>query len=243
MDKQEWQKRGAGHRSRLRDRFLEHGLNGFTDAEIVELLLTFGTPRSDCKQPARELLDKFGSLAAVLEAPAAELAKIKGVGKKNSFALPFIQAVAGRYLKNRLKGKRYLHSAAEVRDYLLHSMRGLRREVFTVIYLDSSHAIIESEVVSEGTVNVSKVYPRELVIKALAHHAAAIIVAHNHPSGSVSPSGADLKLTQNLHLIGMLMQINLLDHLIIGDEVYSFAGSGRMAEIKRQNEQIISDMR
>ncbi len=242
MEKKEWQKRGAGHRARLRERFLENGIDGFSDTEIVELLLTFGTPRSDCKQPARQLVAKFGSLAAVLEASPAKLSEVKGVGVKNSFALQFIKAVSGRYLKTRLKEKRYLHSSSDVKDYLLYAMRGLKKEVFTVIYLDSSHAIIDSEVLSEGTLNVSTVYPRELVVRALDQNAAAIIVAHNHPSGEVRPSQQDLKLTKNLYLICQMMQIRFLDHFIIGERVYSFADNGEMAGIKAQCAKILAAM-
>lgn len=234
MEKEEWQKRGSGHRQRLRDRFLENGLDGFSDGEILELLLTFGTPRSDCKVPAREALKQFGSLAAVLEEPVAGLQKIKGIGPKNGFAIRFIQAVAGRYLKDRLRGKRYLHSSQAVRDYLSHSMRGLKKEVFTVIYLDASHAVIDTAIVAEGTINVNTVYPRELIEQALAKNAAALIVAHNHPSGELHPSAQDHKLTKTLSLLGKMMQIQVLDHIIIGDGSYSFADHGLMAEIQQQ---------
>jgi DNA repair protein RadC len=234
VDKEDWQKKGEGHRQRLRDRFLDRGLDGFSDAEILELLLSFGTPRSDCKEPARAALDRFGSLAAVLEEPLAGLQKIKGIGPKNGFAVHFIQAVARRYLKDRLKEKRYLHSSSEVRDYLLHSLRGLKKEVLTVIYLDSSHAILDSETVAEGSINVNTVYPRELVKKALDRNAAALIIAHNHPSGSLVPSAQDMQLTRTLCLLGSLMQIQILDHIIIGDGSYSFADHGLMADISEQ---------
>jgi len=234
MDKEEWQEKGAGHRQRLRDRFLDRGLDGFTDAEIIELLLSFGTPRSDCKEPARAALKQFDTLSAVLEAPLSGLQKIKGIGPKNGFAIHFIQAVAGRYLKDRLKEKRYLHSSSEVRDYLLHSLRGLKKEVLTVIYLDSSHAILDSETVAEGSINVNTVYPRELVKKALAKNAAALIIAHNHPSGALDPSPQDMQLTKTLCLLGSLMQIQILDHIIIGDGSYSFADHGLMGDIATQ---------
>ena len=234
MDKEEWHEKGAGHRQRLRDRFLERGLEGFSDAEIIELLLSFGTPRSDCKEPARAALKQFGSLAAVLEEPLAGLQEIKGIGPKNGFAVHFIQAVARRYLKDRLQGKRYLHSSSDVRDYLLHALRGLKKEVLTVIYLDSSHAILGSETVAEGTINVNTVYPRELVKKALQQNAAAMIIAHNHPSGSLDPSAQDMQLTRTLSLVGSMMQIQLLDHIIIGNGTFSFADNGLMTEISDQ---------
>jgi DNA repair protein RadC len=234
VDKEHWQNKGAGHRARLRDRFLAKGLDGFSDTEILELLLSFGTPRTDCKEPARMLLAKYGSFAKVLEAPIASLQEVKGVGPKNGFALHFVHAVASHYLKQRLHGKRYLHSSREVADYLIHSMRGLKKEVMTVIFLDSSHAIIDSEIVAEGTLNVNTVYPREIIKRALEFHAAALIVAHNHPSGSLRPSTQDIKLTKTLALLCSYMQLQLLDHLIIGDGSYSFADHGLMDTVKEE---------
>ncbi len=231
MDKKEWQEKGAGHRGRLRDRFLTKGLQSFSDAEILELLLSFGTPRSDCKLQGRQLLEKFGSFAKVLEASPESLQEIKGVGPKNAFALQFIRAVASHYLRERLTGKRYLHSSSEVVEYLLFSMKSLKKEVLQVIFLDSAHSIIRAKTVSDGTLNVNTVYPREIIKMALEHHAAAIILAHNHPSGSLSPSKADFHLTRNLCLLCLGMQIQLLDHLVIGDGYYSFADKGDMSAI------------
>jgi DNA repair protein RadC len=234
VDKELWQKKGEGHRARLRDRFLAKGLDGFTDAEILELLLSFGTPRSDCKVPARSLLEKYGSFSKVFEAPIASLQEVNGIGPKNGFALHFVHAVAGYYLKERLHGKRYLHSSKEVSDYLIHSMRGLKKEIFTVIFLDSSHAIIDSEIVAEGTLNVNTVYPREIIKRALEFHAAAIIISHNHPSGSLQPSAQDIKLTKTLALLCRYMQLQLLDHLIIGDGSFSFADNGLMDSVREE---------
>ena len=234
MNKEEWQNKGAGHRARLRDRFLERGADTFSDAEVLELLLSFGTPRRDCKEPARAALREFGTLAAVLEAPGHALEQIKGIGQKNSFAIQFVQAVSRRYLKQRLIGRKHLHSSTEVRDYLVHSMRDLQREVLTVIFLDSSHAIIDSVVMAEGTVNVNTVYPREIIKKGLELNAAALIIAHNHPSGQLKPSPQDMHLTKSLALLCSMMQINLLDHFVIGDGALSFADAGHMATIHEE---------
>ncbi len=232
MDKTDWQNKGKGHRGRLRDRFTAKGLAGFTDAEILEILLTFGTPRSDCKEAAKALLKEFGSFSAVLDAPASALEKVKGVGAKNSFAIRFIHAAASHYLQDRLRGKEYIHSSAEVIRYLSHSMRGLKREVFKVVFLDSSHAVIDVETLSEGTVNINTVYPREVISRALALHAAAIVLAHNHPSGSLQPSVQDKTLTKTLYFLCTNLQIELLDHIIIGDGSFSFADHGLMAVIR-----------
>ena len=238
MKKEQWQKKGAGHRQRLRTKFLERGIESFSDDEVIELLLTLGTPRTDCKQAARLALKKFGSLPAVLEAPASELQEIRGIGPNNIFGLHFIQGVARRYLKQNLIGKQYISSSREVADYLIHSMRDLDREVFTAIFLDSSHAIIDSEVLAEGTISVNTIYPREVIKAALRHNAAALVIAHNHPSGSLQPSTQDHRLTRTLFLACSLMHINLLDHFIIGKkrEVFSFADEGHMARIRDQVE-------
>ncbi|MBU0675839.1 MAG: DNA repair protein RadC [Proteobacteria bacterium] len=236
MNQEEWQKRGEGHRSRLRDKFFERGIASLSDAEVLEMLLTLGTPRKDCKQPARAALEKFGSLAKVLDAPRDELLTIKGIGPLNSFSVSFIQAVARRYLQDRLPERPHLHSSKEVADYLIHSMRSLNKEVLTVIMLDASHGIIDSKIVAEGTLTSNTIYPRELVKLALDNHAAAMIIAHNHPSGALHPSAADLDLTRHLFQACNLMGINLLDHLIIGNDQtpYSFADHGLMADIRRE---------
>lgn len=234
MDKSEWQQKGEGHRQRLRDKFLEQGIDSFTDSEIIELLLTFGTPRADCKEAARAALAQFKSLPAVLDASPVQLQQIKGIGPKNTFALRFIQGVARRYLRQRIVGKQYVHSSRQVADYLIHAMRGLQHEVLTVVFLDAAHGIIDTTVVAEGTATVNTVYPRELVKAALSRNATGLILAHNHPSGSLTPSRQDEELTRSLYLVCSFMHINLLDHLIIGagDQVYSFADQGLMTRIR-----------
>ncbi len=244
MNKKEWQQKGVGHRQRLRDKFLELGIESLSDSEIIELLLTFGTPRSDCKEAARAALHEFGSLPAVLDAHSGTLREIKGIGPKNVFALQFIQGVARRYLRQSIRGKKYMSSSRDVADYLIHAMRNLKHEVFMVVYLDASHAVIDSEIVSEGTITVNTVYPREVVKAALACNAAALVIAHNHPSGSLRPSSQDEQLTRTLLLICSFMHINLLDHLIIGegDTAYSFADHGQMAALRNECSELRSSL-
>jgi DNA repair protein RadC len=241
MDKDQWQQKGAGHRERLREKFLVYGLDGFSDAEVLELLLSFGTPRKDCKEPARQLLKRFSTFQGVLDASPIEIQETDGIGPKNGFALSFVKSAANRYLKQRLNSKSYLCSSSDVIGYLTHAMRGLEVEVFTVIYLDSSHAIIDTEIVAEGTVNVNTVYPREIVKRALQRNAAALVVAHNHPSGSIEPSPQDRTLTRNLCLVCSMMHIRLLDHIIIGNDHYSFADHGLMAQSQNWCQQVLTD--
>ncbi len=227
--------RRAGHRQRLRDKFLAHGLGVFTDEEVIELLLALGTPRKDTKAAARAAMREFGSLAGVLEADPVELQRIEGIGPKNAFALTFIQQVARRYVERRLTGRNYFHSSRQVADYLTHHLRGRRREAVYALFLDAGHGILAAGQVAEGTVNASTVYPREILRLALRHEAAAVVVAHNHPSGRAVPSPQDIDLTARLHLACSVLGVTLLDHFIVGSSIYSFAEHGLMDDIRRQH--------
>ena len=145
MRKEDWQKKGEGHRQRLRDKFIEGGLERFSDEEVVEFLLTLGTPRKDTKLQAREALKKFGSLSGVLSAPIGKLSEIKGIGQKNALYLNLAHQVAGRYLKDRARDKAFFGSSKAVFDYLFHSLRDLKREVFKVLFLNRKNQLIADQ--------------------------------------------------------------------------------------------------
>jgi len=220
-------KSSEGHRQRLRDKFLNSSLEGFHDYEIIELLLTLGTPRKDCKQSAKEALMKFGTLKAVLEADAVDLKTVRGIGDKNVFGLKIAQAVARRYLADRVVDKDFIRSSKEVLEYLQHNLRDKNREVFMVIYLNGRNQIIKMEEVFEGTLSTSAVYPREVVKRALDNEAAALVFVHNHPSGNPNPSKEDLTITNKLKEASQSIDVVVHDHLIIaGNEVYSFTDHG-----------------
>ena len=220
-------KSSEGHRQRLRDKFLNSSLEGFHDYEIIELLLTLGTPRKDCKQSAKEALMKFGTLKAVLEADAVDLKTVRGIGDKNVFGLKIAQAVARRYLADSVVDKDFIRSSKEVLEYLQHNLRDKNREVFMVIYLNGRNQIIKMEEVFEGTLSTSAVYPREVVKRALDNEAAALVFVHNHPSGNPKPSKEDLTITNKLKEAAQSIDVAIHDHLIIaGNEVYSFADHG-----------------
>jgi len=191
-------KDNKGHRQRLREKFLKNGLDGFLDYEIIELLLTLGTPRKDCKQSAKDALKKFGSLKAVLEAEPAELKEIKGIGDNNVFGLKIAQSVSRRYLADRIIDQDFIRSADEVIDYLKHNLRDKSREVFLVIYLNGRNQILKMEELFQGTLTTSAVYPREVVKRALVNDAAALVFVHNHPSGNPNPSQDDLTITKKI---------------------------------------------
>jgi len=229
MEREDWQKRVAGHRDRLRQKFLDHGLDKLTDEEIIELLITLATPRRDCKQAAREALARFNGLAGVLEASMAELQQVPGIGPKNALGLKLVHEVARKFLRERLVGREFLSSSREVYDYLLHTLRDLKKEVFQVIFLNGRNEVIQAKTLFEGSLTSSAVYPREVIKSALEHHAAALVFAHNHPSGDPTPSSQDFTITRELFLAARLMGIKVLDHLIIGRNRYcSFADQGHI---------------
>jgi len=220
-----------GHRKRLREKFLKSGLAAFHDYEIVELLLSLGTPRRDCKAPAKEAIKKFQTLRGVLEAPAEELQQIAGIGAASAFGIKLVQEVAREFLKARILEKPFYRSSQEVFDYLYHAMRDLKKETFKVIYLNSQNQIIDTVDLSEGTVNGSSVASREVIEGAIRSHGTALIFVHNHPSGNPEPSASDKSLTRELVYAGKIMRLRVLDHIIIGDNrYYSFAAQGLMEE-------------
>jgi len=221
------QKFKRGHRTRLREKFLKGGLDGFLDYEIIEILLTLGTPRRDCKEQAREAMKRFKSLAGVLEAGRDELQEISGIGPHNVFGIRFVQEVSRRFLKEKMLNRSYCRSSKEVFDYLYHSLRDLKKENFKVLFLDPKNQILEEKTLFEGTVDSSAVYPREIMKEALRHHASSLIFVHNHPSGDPDPSACDREITRDLVLAANLMQLKVLDHIIIGNNrFYSFADQG-----------------
>lgn len=210
----------AGHRKRLRDRFLKSGLDGFLDYEMVELLLTLGTPRKDCKQPAKEAIKLFKGLRGVLDASLDDLQTIKGIGQSNSFGIKLFQAVSEQYTKENLPTKISLTTPQRVADYLREKLGREKKEHFVVLLLDSQNNYINIHDISVGILNSSLVHPREVFEPAIRQLAARIVIAHNHPSGSIEPSKEDLQLTQRLISVGELIGIHVIDHLIISLEGY-----------------------
>lgn len=226
-----------GHRQRLRERFLAAGLDGFHDYEVVELLLTLGTPRRDCKAAAKAALSRFKSLPAVLEASAAELCQIEGIGPKNILGLKLIRAVADRCLRKRLLETEALNNSQQLFDYLYHNMRDKHRECFQVIFLDAKNRIINLETLFCGTLTASSVYPREVIQAALEQRAAALIFAHNHPSGDPAPSEQDMAITRRLIHACRAMGIVVHEHLVIGaNRYFSFADHGYIARMNQEVE-------
>jgi len=211
----------AGHRKRLRDRFLQSGLGGFLDYEIIELLLTLGTPRKDCKQQAKAMIKQFKGLRGVLDASFEDFQAIKGVGQLNAFGIKLFQAVSEQYAKVRLPKKVSLTSPGKVAEYLQERLGREKKEHFLVMLLDTQNKLIDIRDISVGTLNASLVHPREVFEPAVRNHAASVILVHNHPSGDLKPSHEDIVITQTLTDVGRMMDIHVLDHIIVTRNEYT----------------------
>jgi DNA repair protein RadC len=215
--------KGEGHRKRLRERFLQGGLEGFLDYEIVELLFTLGTPRKDCKSIAKEAIEKFGGLSGVLEAAPEEMRQIRGIGPHNIFGLKLFQALSTRYAKEKLPKKIVLGSPQAVVAFLKEKIGGEKKEHFYILALDSRNNLIKMNNISIGTLDASLVHPREVFKEAIQASAAKVIIAHNHPSGDPEPSEDDLVITKRLVESGKILGIEVADHIIvIKDDFFSF---------------------
>jgi DNA repair protein RadC len=215
------------HRKRLKERYEKTGMEGLQDYEILELLLFYAIPQGDVKARAKELLKRFGSLKGVLDADLKALREVSGIGDHSSLFFRVVRDVRTLYLRQGAELKEQISSTKELIDYCLASMGGLKDEHFAVIYLNARNRIIQVETIQEGIVNQAVVYPRKVLEKALKHKASAIILVHNHPSGHVRPSDADIRLTRVLQDAARVMDIVLHDHLIVGENrFFSFREEG-----------------
>lgn len=215
----------AGHRERLRDRFVQGGAEALADYELLELLLFRAIPRADTKPIAKALIARFGSFAEVLGAPAHLLAEVKGVGPAVALELKVAAAAAERMLKSTIRGRQVLTSWSAVIDYCRAAMGFETREQFRILFLDKKNALIADEVQQTGTVDHTPVYPREIVRRALELSATAIILVHNHPSGDPTPSRADIEMTKLIVESAKPLGIAVHDHIIVGKNGHaSFKG-------------------
>jgi len=216
-----------GHRDRLRRRFAAHGFDGFHDYEVLELLLTYAIPRVDVKPIAKRLLKVFGTLAGVFDAPVAELRQIEGIGEKGAVFLTLVRQVEVRYLASDLPGKAVFDAPEKVKAHLRLLVQGRGMECFGAIFTDQQHRHIATQVMFEGTVDRTAVYPRNLMKRALELDAKGLILFHNHPGGTTHASREDIELTQRMAEACEPLDIKVLDHfLIAGKDVLSFKEMG-----------------
>ncbi|MES1152801.1 MAG: DNA repair protein RadC [Dongia sp.] len=205
-----------GHRKRLRERFLNGGVTALADYELLELLLCQAQPRGDMKPLAKALIKRFGSFSRALAANPEALAEIDGMGDASIVALKTVQAAALLMQQQDLSQKPVLSSWKSVLDYCHSAMAHETIEQFRLLFLDGKNALIADEVQSQGTVNHTPVYVREVAKRALALDASAVIMAHNHPTGDPSPSRDDIEMTKQVKAALEKIGIQLHDHIIIG---------------------------
>ena len=222
---------------RPREKLHKHGPEALTDTELLAILLRTGLRGKDVLQLADELLHLphgstdagFDGLAGLLNANDAELARVKGLGPAKRAELQAVLELARRVLLQRMRERPLLDSPDAVRDHLRLRLGALPHEVFVLLLLDAQHRLITLEQLFRGTLTQTSVYPREVVQRALHHGAAAVVLAHNHPSGQAAPSQADVTLTQTLKAALGLVDVRVLDHLVItADHAYSMAEHGQM---------------
>jgi DNA repair protein RadC len=212
---------------RPRERLLALGAGSLADAELLAILLRTGTKGKSAVDVARQLLGRFGSIAALLEAGFDNLRETPGLGSAKLAQLQAALELARRALKEEISSRDALSSPRAVRDYLRLLLSGREQEVFVVLLLDAQHRVIASEEMFRGTLTQTSVYPREVVKCALKHNCAAVIFAHNHPSGVAEPSHADELLTRSLKAALALVDVQVLDHFIVaGTRTMSFAERG-----------------
>lgn len=207
----------AGHRARLRARLLKAGPDSLADHEVLEMMLFLALPRRDTKPIARALVQRFGSYAQAIAAPVDELRTVEGLGDAGAAALKIVQAAAIRLVKAEIVYRPILNHWDRLIEYLTAVLSRERVEQARVLFLDQRNRLIADEVQAQGTVNHTPIYPRELVRRALDHHATAIILVHNHPSGDPTPSQEDVAMTREIKQAALALSIILHDHVIIGN--------------------------
>lgn len=212
---------------RPREKLINKGANSLSDAELLAIFLRTGSRGKTAVDLAREILVESGSLRQLIEMDPSHLVSIRGFGHTKFVQIQAAIELGKRYLESGLKRQDPLTCPDSTRSYLMSRLRAYQHEVFACLFLDNRHQVISFDEMFNGTIDGASVYPREVVKRALGHNAAAVIFAHNHPSGVAEPSGADISLTQKLRSALALVDIRVLDHFVIGDtEAISLAERG-----------------
>lgn len=214
---------------RPREKLLAQGVEVLSDAELIAIFLRVGVTGKSAVDLARDLLQQFGSLNGIFLASLADIKRVHGMGESKYCQLQAIFEMSRRALSEEMRMRDALSSPNQVRDYLKLALGARTREVFLVLFLDVQNRIVANETLFEGSLTQASVYPREVVKRALHHNAAAVIVAHNHPSGVAEPNHADKQLTRTLKAALALVDVRLLDHFIVaGQQILSFSERGLM---------------
>ena len=219
----------VGHRQRIREKFASNGLDSFLDHEVLELLLTYVSPRKDTKPIAWALLKRFVSLAAVLDAEPEQLAEVEGIGENTSLFIKLVRSVFKKYTFDEVKERITIRTPQQVLEYCQASLAGKKEECLEVIYLSVRNTVMGTQILASGLIDRVAISPRKIVESALAAKASAIILVHNHPSGDATPSHEDILLTQDVIQAARLFDISVHDHIIIGgNSHYSLKANGKI---------------
>lgn len=208
----------SGHRGRLRKRLLEGGIDALADHEVIEFLLINAVPRRDMKPLARSLIQRFGSLAGVLNADPQTLAKHPGMGEATAAVLRIVAVATRRLARQAVRDMPVLGSWQALIDYLMIDMAHLTKERVRILYLNTRNMLILDDHLGDGSLDEAAIHPREVIRRALDVGAAALILVHNHPSGSPEPSRADIQITHRIAEAGRLLGVTVHDHVVIGRE-------------------------
>ncbi|MBF0345926.1 MAG: DNA repair protein RadC [Nitrospirae bacterium] len=209
-----------GHRQRLRERYVKGGIHSLNNYEVIELLLTYVNSQRDVKPLAKELLNRFGGIRGLFDTQMESLIEVKGIGKQTAILFKLARDLVELYLREKLILKQTIRCPDDIIDYLHISIGSLKDEKFITLFLNSRNEIVASEIVSEGTVNNTVVYPRKVFENALKHKATAMILVHNHPSGNLKVSDDDITLTRSLMNTAEILGIVIHDHLIVTNNSY-----------------------
>jgi DNA repair protein RadC len=219
----------AGHRKRVKEKFLQHGAEAMADYELLELALFYFIPQKDVKPLAKALLQKFGGLNETLYAEPRLLQEFPDVKESTITGFKLLTAMAERLNKVKIRNVSVLDRYQTLCDYVRTKIGFASREEFHVLFLNRQSALIADEIIHTGTIDRSAVYPREIMKRALFHSAAGFAIAHNHPSGSLEPSPADIAVTKQIISAASVMDMFVLDHLIVSKNgVFSFRKEGLM---------------
>ena len=206
------------HRKRMKQKFIENGMDSFADHEVLELLLYYAIARRDVNPIAHELINRFGSLSAVFDAPMEELLKVDGIGEHSAALIKMLPQFSRRYLISRTSSENILDSSKKAGQYVQSFFYSMRKECVYIICLDAKNKVITTKCITKGDVSSVPLSPRQVVEFALSNQATSIILAHNHPNGFALPSSDDYSSTRRIEEALRAVDVTLLDHIIVADD-------------------------
>ena len=222
-----------GHRQRLKTRFLQQGLGGFEDHNVLELLLFYSLPRADTNEIAHELLNRFGSISGVFDASAEELCKVKGVSMHTASLIKLIPELFSVYHSDKTSVTKVIQSTNEAGKYFIPKFYGKTNEEVYVMLLDDKKKMIKCDKISEGTINSANITVKKVISLAVSSNATGVILAHNHPAGVALPSHDDIITTEKVYRALELINVRLYDHIIVADDDFvSLVESGEFERFR-----------